>query len=186
MPLEKAPLASTVAAPQAELGVVTRRIELIDLRMLRGFCNLLVPVQPKLPPTVTQSINIVARLGDEPNRSHTGVTVSFSIVGNYDNGAEGLRVEATFGVLYAVDWIDEPTQQAVDLVGQSVGVNNAWPYWREFVQSMTGRMAIPPLHIPILRMDQLAFTQSEQNKETAAVRAPKPRKKIARRSTTGR
>ena len=92
MPLEKAPLASTVAAPQAELGVVTRRIELIDLRMLRGFCNLLVPVQPKLPPTVTQSINIVVRLGDEPNRSHTGVTVSFSIVGNYDNGAEGFAL----------------------------------------------------------------------------------------------
>ena len=31
------------------------------------------------------------------------------------------------------------------------GVFNAWPYWREFVQSMTARLNLPPLTLPVFR-----------------------------------
>jgi len=116
----------------------------------------------------------------------TFVQIGFALVGNYEDGSEGLRVEATFGLLYAVDWKDEPTQEVVDEFGRAVGVNNAWPYWREFVQSMTARMGLPPVRIPILRMDQLTFTRSQQTKENAIVAVSKPKKKIAPKSVKKR
>ncbi len=33
---------------------------------------------------------------------------------------------------------------------------NAWPYWREYVQSMTQRLGLPPVTIPILRVPKPA------------------------------
>ena len=39
---------------------------------------------------------------------------------------------------------------------------NAWPYWREFVQSMTGRMGLPVVTVPILPVPNLVGGQSAE------------------------
>ncbi len=31
-------------------------------------------------------------------------------------------------------------------------ISNAWPYWREFVQSMSARMGFPALTVPLLEI----------------------------------
>ena len=31
-------------------------------------------------------------------------------------------------------------------------ISHAWPYWREFVQSMSGRMGFPALTVPLLEI----------------------------------
>ena len=31
-------------------------------------------------------------------------------------------------------------------------ISNAWPYWREFVQSMSSRMGFPALTVPLLEI----------------------------------
>lgn len=35
------------------------------------------------------------------------------------------------------------------------GVYNAWPYWRELVQSVSGRMGLPPLVLPVFRIPRI-------------------------------
>jgi len=32
------------------------------------------------------------------------------------------------------------------------GIYNAWPYWREFVQSTIARMGLPPLVVPVFQL----------------------------------
>jgi hypothetical protein len=48
-----------------------------------------------------------------------------------------------------------------------------WPYFREFVTNVTGRMAIPPMTVPLLltRTDSEGDTQSDRN--TLSKSAPK-------------
>lgn len=38
---------------------------------------------------------------------------------------------------------------------QQVGVLNIWPYWREFAQSMTTRMGLPPFAAPLINVNEL-------------------------------
>jgi hypothetical protein len=60
-------------------------------------------------------------------------------------------IEADFVLIYAVGTLEGITQKNLDVFGQINGVFNAWPYWREFVQSTTTRMGLPPLTIPAYR-----------------------------------
>ena len=173
---KKTSIASSLAAHQARIADRIHSIDLRDLRLLRGFCNIPIPSEKKLLPELTQSIGIKSDSAD--TRNVVAVQISFSILGNYENGDEGLRVEAVIGLLYAVNWINQATEEDIAAFSQAVAVNNAWPYWREFVQSMTVRMGLPPLRIPLLRMDQLHFTQSEaqgKSKARGGKRSPKNR-----------
>lgn len=139
---KKTSIASSLAAHQARIADRIHSIDLRDLRLLRGFCNIPIPSEKKLLPELTQSIGIKSDSAD--TRNVVAVQISFSILGNYENGDEGLRVEAVIGLLYAVNWINQATEEDIAAFSQAVAVNNAWPYWREFVQSMTVRMGLPP------------------------------------------
>jgi preprotein translocase subunit SecB len=61
-------------------------------------------------------------------------------------------IEAEFVLVYAVDSLEGIKQKNLDVFGQTNGVFNAWPYWREFVQSITTRMGLPPLTLPAYRL----------------------------------
>jgi preprotein translocase subunit SecB len=43
------------------------------------------------------------------------------------------------------------TEAHLDAFAKTNAVFNAWPYWREFVQSTTVRMGLPPLVTPVFR-----------------------------------
>lgn len=77
----------------------------------------------------------------------------FTLVGRGgpDNAQEALRIEALFVVDYSVPSLGGLKKQNFDAFGQMNGVYNVWPYWREFVQSMTVRMGLPPLTVPVFR-----------------------------------
>ena len=82
-----------------------------------------------------------------------------------DEPVVSLHVVATFLVQYSIKEVDEQPR----LIDQPVEVKstdihafsdfnatfNAWPYWREFVQSMTGRMGLPTVIIPVLPVPNL-------------------------------
>jgi preprotein translocase subunit SecB len=63
-----------------------------------------------------------------------------------------LIIEATFVILYKVESLVGLKQSNFEAFGQSNGVYNAWPYWREFVQNTVARMSLPPLTIPVFRL----------------------------------
>ena len=77
----------------------------------------------------------------------------FTLIGRDDieSAEESLRIEALFVVLYRVPTLDGITKENIDAFGEMNGVYNVWPYWREFVQSMTVRMGLPPLTVPVFR-----------------------------------
>lgn len=57
-------------------------------------------------------------------------------------------------------------------------VSDTWPYWREFVQSMSSRMGFPALTVPLLEIvPKISF--AEKAKSQAAKRKSTQRKKLS-------
>ena len=70
-----------------------------------------------------------------------------------------LRIEARFVVTYTVRSDDGLTEANFDAFGERNGIYNVWPYWREFVQSITARMGLPPLTVPVFRVGTAKLKQ---------------------------
>jgi preprotein translocase subunit SecB len=45
------------------------------------------------------------------------------------------------------------------------GIYNIWPYWREYVQTTTSRLGLPPLTLPVLTGESLQKLYQEEEKE---------------------
>jgi len=83
-----------------------------------------------------------------------GVNAHFLLTddGGGSKGTPDLFIEAHFLLVYkltsATGLEPENLQAFADLNGRF----NAWPYWREFVQTMTTRMGLPALTVPSLKI----------------------------------
>jgi len=62
-----------------------------------------------------------------------------------DTADEPMRIEAEFILVYAVDSLDGIEREQAAAFGRMNGIHNVWPYWREYVQSTTVRLGLPPL-----------------------------------------
>jgi len=134
-----------------DLAPLARRVELRDLRLHNSACAV-APGAVRVP-ELKQTIKIETwPKTDRPNV--VAANIAFVLVGENPGGQEALRIEATFGIVYGVNSVDEFTSEQIAAVISPIGLANAWPYWREFVQSMTARMGLPPLRVPLFRPDQ--------------------------------
>jgi len=57
-------------------------------------------------------------------------------------------------------------------------ISHAWPYWREFVQSMSARMGFPALTVPLLEIVPKKSSHKE-TKSQATKKKPTRRKKLS-------
>jgi len=85
-------------------------------------------------------------------------TVQFKLEGTpLDDPASRpkLIIEATFYAMYeAPSELELDDSEALDLFARTNGVWNLWPYWREFVQTITVRMGLPALTVPSYRVEE--------------------------------
>ncbi len=127
----------------------------------------------------------VAAQFDGQNKRIT-VKAKFGIEGADSHGAEPrtiLRIHACFLAIYALEPSDSGalTPEQTDAFGKVNGLFNVWPYWRELVQSVTTRMALPPLTLPVLHVTGNA--QRDDVKDEASCQPPtSEQKKTPRKS----
>jgi len=90
------------------------------------------------------------------------------------SAATCLRVDADFILEYAVD------KSALDVAdkcgnafGKMTGIYNAWPYWREYVQTTVSRFGLPPLTLPLVTAtSMLAYYAEKEKADMPAVVSP--------------
>jgi hypothetical protein len=160
MAKKKQPPAGPVAESAVDLSPLLPQVQLHDLRLLNTSCSVPTGGPVKPAPELRQSITVNSSRTTQPPAIM--VQISFSLVGADAEKHEGLRVEATFGLMYLTQSPDAISPETLAAFSQTVGVQNVWPYWREFVQSMTGRMGLPPLRMPLLTPVQLTFTPDQK------------------------
>ena len=62
-----------------------------------------------------------------------------------------VSIETSFELQYRLPEGFRVDPDALTTFAQTNGIYNAWPYWREFVQSTFARMGLPPVVLPLLR-----------------------------------
>jgi hypothetical protein len=76
-------------------------------------------------------------------------------------------IQATFLVSYAIEKPQEFSASHYQAFARINGIYNTWPYWREYVQSVTGRMGLPPLTLPVFRLTDLHLKVGTGGRVTA-------------------
>jgi hypothetical protein len=80
---------------------------------------------------------------------HTMVHVHVS---ESEKSEDLVSIRAVFEILYQLPEGLAVGNDELEAFARSNGVFNAWPYFREFVQSMATRMGLPPILLPLFRL----------------------------------
>lgn len=143
---------------------VSKQIEIDSIRMLSGSFSQNPKSFTGQAPVI--EIEVSTRSTMDPAQKKILVLAIFGFTGRFTDDKDdtpGLKVSAEFQLYYSLNSEEGFGPSHYDAFARVNGVYNAWPYWREFVQSAIGRMGLPPLAIPVFRPTARA-EQATQNK----------------------
>lgn len=66
-----------------------------------------------------------------------------------EQGEDALTIDAEYVVVYKLKEGPELSARCLEHFAQTNGPYNLWPYWRELVQSATGRVGLSSIVIPV-------------------------------------
>jgi hypothetical protein len=72
-----------------------------------------------------------------------------------------IEIQAQLVLTYNSPKAAEFDSEHLDAFAQGNGIYNAWPYWREFVQSATARLGLPPFTVPSLKPKIIAHKRAD-------------------------
>jgi hypothetical protein len=142
VPPNKMALAVSVAA-----RVQIQSIHVVEMFGKQSLLNGKLPTQ----------LSIAVKTSPEVHaQQHTiDIRAKFVLLGRYtdsDTGEPPLQISAEFVIRYSLNSTEGLTKEHYDAFAELNGIHNGWPYWREYVQSVTTRMGFPPLAIPVSRL----------------------------------
>jgi hypothetical protein len=112
------------------------------------------------------------------------IEVAFCFQGfdSSEQKASLFSIKCSFELDYEIEDGYQPPSDAIDAFKNGNAIFNCWPYARECVQSLTGRMALFPLPLPLLRIvpkkpAEAKPTSLEETKVASAESEPTPSKK---------
>ena len=78
-------------------------------------------------------------------------TIDFRLRAQEKKGKELFHINSSFDLSYKTMPDESFSKADLEEFARVNGVFNAWPYFRELVQSMTIRIGYPPVTVPLLR-----------------------------------
>ncbi len=100
----------------------------------------------------TQKVQEAVRSGDNA----IVMKIQLDLISTRDGKPEPdptLMIHGVFTLVYTLDDFEGIEDRNIAAFASTNGVYNVWPYWREFVQSTTVRMGIPPVVAPVFRLN---------------------------------
>ena len=154
--------------------LVSDRVQIRDVRLIHCNCDQKPAAATK---TNKRSYSITTSTDVQLDRDKGFIVVVAKFHFEASIGRKGqepaLTMDATFVLTYQIDSFEGLTQEGFKQFANLNGIYNAWPYWREFVQNMIARMALPPLTIPVFRIVETS-RMSKTGKKTKKRKARKP------------
>jgi preprotein translocase subunit SecB len=122
--------------------------DLVDIRLFES--------SSKLVEVVAADVALASDMQVEPTMTVEGdalvARVRFRVeITRADDDSPVAGVECTYGALYRLPSEHDLPRNELQAFSQSVGLLALYPYAREFTQTVTTRMGLPPLVLPILR-----------------------------------
>lgn len=75
---------------------------------------------------------------------------------------ELVALDATFQLIYSLPLELTVDEECYKHFAEINGPYNAWPYWRELVQSVTGRVGLAGITIPVFRPPKIEIQEQEK------------------------
>jgi len=171
----------TVKKPDIfELAViVSERVQIKEVRLINCTCTQ-TPLASRGPQALDfKDFNVRAVQED---KKYILVFPSFRLEAKPEEEKSekpSIAIEAEFLLIYELDNCEDIKQDSIEAFGRVNGIYNAWPYWREFVQSTIARMGLPNLTIPVFR---LVAPQNKDNKQIkASSKKVQKKKKVSKK-----
>jgi hypothetical protein len=88
-----------------------------------------------------------------------------------------MNIEASFCIYYIIKDLSDFKPEDIEHFSKINPIYNLWSFWREFVQSMTSRMGLPTLTIPLLHI--VPQKKTKEQEKCIVKGEPKRRKKTS-------
>lgn len=162
---------------------VLSNVKLSNIRLFSSMCFNNLDGDRPLPAHAAQKVDINVKPRGRRSLvvvADLGISVGYDSEHEYDSSHESpVLIEATFLLTYAIT-NEGPTKSEAEAFASATATYNVWPYWREFVQSMTTRMGLPGITIPIFHL----YSIVEGNKTSESSKSSPSRKKSKRSKRT--
>ena len=137
-----------------DLSRIVSVVQIEDVRLREGFCR--SGVRPsEIAETIRARTSLNAAVVKEPGDGESLlIEATFSLEVRSDNEEEALQAEVrgTFELAYKIPEDESFSPAELKAFADFNAVFNAWPYWRELVQTSLARMSLPGLTVPVFRV----------------------------------
>ncbi|REJ74964.1 MAG: hypothetical protein DWQ45_03565 [Planctomycetota bacterium] len=125
-------------------------LELRSVRLLDVVAN--VHVEGKKLPSGKTEIRVESGWGINTDEEVLLANVTLLIEGSPPDGGSTMSAVVTYQAIFDLESIPDrrkTPQDEIDSV-QDLAIRIVWPYLREFAQSLTARMGLPPMGLPLI------------------------------------
>lgn len=107
-----------------------------------------------MPGHATQAINATSGFSDNEKAAFVNLKIKLDVTYDGDKAKPVISILASFIAEFT---ILEPhsDKETFNKFLNQIGLLGIWPYWREFVQSMTTRMGLPAFPVPLINIAAL-------------------------------
>jgi len=78
-----------------------------------------------------------------------------------------VTMKVKYALVYSVPSDFKATKAEIRSFADVNGIFNAWPYFREFVQSTSSRMDLPPIILPVYRVPQMSKPKPQEDSSSS-------------------
>lgn len=157
----------TLAASVAK-KLSIRQVQLVDCEAKQSLREGKLPRQTKI------QIQCSSAYDDE--KKTVVVDLDFTLVAHYKDSSPDdtpLQIRAKYQLIYMTKKAEKFTPEQLGGFTQLSATSDVWPYWREFIQSMTTRMGLPPLTVPLFSSSSVEAVETKPAKKKASRSKPK-------------
>jgi hypothetical protein len=145
---------TTSTFSQSELAAVIGRVQLVDVRLVSADVRTLVRDARVVPDANLAMRHATKVIG----RSDGGFLVLAAMDANVVSGQAKadadppIRMQVAFALQYELPDAASVSDAVLAEFARVNGAFNAWPYWREYIQTTAARMNLPPVVLPVFRV----------------------------------
>ena len=173
----------TTKTPHGSATDIMRRVEIKAMRMMSGHAyqkqGALAGGTLEVSYTVQTDTSVI------PEGDCIAVEAHYVLTALQSESTDPVvEIRTSIEVTYACSEADTFSPEALHGFGQTNGVFNTWPYWREYVQSSIARMGLPTLIVPVFRLESPQKATIKKKAKTSVRGSAKPKRKFAKTKST--
>lgn len=150
-------------------SIVARHVNLVSVTLKEA--NVSSSFDPlNIPAELDLTLRFRGDYGfDENDKDHVYVTLDCRFGASADEHAKTnvCDVQAVFLLIYKLEDAATFPSDALEHFAHLNGAYNAWPYWRQFVQSTTAEMGLSGVTLPVFRPPIVKLEDEETAEKTA-------------------